>query len=217
MGENPNYVFNTGCPSIDLISKKSLKLSDFSNESKGLGNFNPEEKYILVLQHPVTSEYGSGFDQITQTIKAIDRLKMQTIWLWPNIDAGTDDFSKALRVYREDKKPKFVNFYRNFSPEDYAIILKNASCTVGNSSSFIREGCFLGVPSVIIGSRQNKRESGKNIIRVDYSSNQILKAINKQLYKKFPQDKRFGIGNAGNKMAEILSKVEVNTQKLLNY
>ena len=73
--------------------------------------------------------------------------------------------------------------------------------------------------SVIIGSRQNKRESGKNIIRVDYSSNQILKAINKQLYKKFPQDKRFGIGNAGNKMAEILSKGSEHPKasELLNF
>ena len=184
MGENPEYVFNTGCPSIDLISNKSLGLENFSNQSKGLGNLNLDEKYILVLQHPVTSEYGDGSKQIKETINAIHELKIQTIWLWPNIDAGTDDFSKALRIYREQKKPNFVNLYRNFSPEDYAILLKNSACTVGNSSSFIREGCFLGVPSVIIGSRQNKRESGKNVVRVNYSKEEIISAIKKQLFKK---------------------------------
>ena len=217
MGENPEYVFNTGCPSIDLISNKSLGLENFSNQSKGLGNLNLDEKYILVLQHPVTSEYGDGSKQIKETINAIHELKIQTIWLWPNIDAGTDDFSKALRIYREQKKPNFVNLYRNFSPEDYAILLKNSACTVGNSSSFIREGCFLGVPSVIIGSRQNKRESGKNVVRVNYSKEEIISAIKKQLFKKFPQDKRFGSGDAGKKMTNILSKIEINTQKILNY
>ena len=97
------------------------------------------------------------------------------------------------------------------------ILLKNSACTVGNSSSFIREGCFLGVPSVIIGSRQNKRESGKNVVIVNYSKEEIIRAIKKQLFKKFPKDKRFGSGNAGKKMANILSKIEINTQKILNY
>ena len=61
--------------------------------------------FILVLQHPVTTEFGSGMAQINETIKAVHTLGMQTVWLWPNVDAGSDYISKGIRMYREREKP----------------------------------------------------------------------------------------------------------------
>ena len=46
-----------------------------------------------------------------------------------------------------------------------------------NSSSFIREGSFLGIPAVIIGDRQYGREHAKNVIFSNYSRNEILKKL----------------------------------------
>ena len=54
-----------------------------------------KKPYLTIVQHPVTTEYGSGLEQITNTLKAVCSLDIQKIWLWPNIDAGSDQISKA--------------------------------------------------------------------------------------------------------------------------
>jgi len=220
MGENPKTVFNVGCPSIDAIANIDLKLSkDFFVKNKGVGiKINQDKPYLVILQHPVTTEYGKGFFQIEQTLKAIESIKMQTVWLWPNIDAGSDDISKGLRMYREKYNPDYIHFYKNFEVQDYARLINNCKCLIGNSSSAIREGSFLGVPAVNIGTRQNGREMGKNIINVDYNSTHIEDAIKKQLINgKYDSSKLYGDGKAGEKIAKILEDAKINIQKTLNY
>ena len=59
-----------------------------------------------------------------------------------------------------------------------------------NSSSFIREGSYLGIPSVIVGDRQKGREHGENIKFAEYDKNSIIKKdqitdISKALFTKF--------------------------------
>ena len=60
------------------------------------------------MQHPVTTEYKNAKIQIKETIKAANILskKVQILWLWPNIDAGSDIFSKEIRSFREKKIQK---------------------------------------------------------------------------------------------------------------
>ena len=222
LGENPNNVYLTGCPSIDLIKQADLSINKRfikTYSSSGVGsNTNFLDRYIVVLQHPVTTEYGSGLTQIRKTINAVKKLNIQVTWLWPNVDAGSDDISKGLRIFRESKKAKKIQFFKNFEPEDYLRLINNCSCIVGNSSSAIREASFLGVPAVNIGTRQQNREHGKNVISVTHDSKKIKRAILSQLkIKKFKCEKIYGNGNAGKKIAEILSKAKVNIQKKLNY
>ena len=166
MGENPKNVYLTGCPSIDLAKKIDPTIpNNFFTKYGGVGpKIDPKRPYLVVLQHPVTTEYGKGIKQINETINAINSIKIQTVWLWPNVDAGSDEISKGLRTFREIKKPKLIHFYKNFSPEDFLKLIKNCSCIIGNSSSAIREGSYLGIPAVNIGTRQKGREHGKNII-----------------------------------------------------
>ena len=137
--------------------------------------------------------------------------------MWPNIDAGSDQISKALRTFKDKGISNFtkVRFYKNFSDKDYIRLINNTSCLVGNSSSAIREGSYLGVPSVNIGTRQNFRERGENVIDVNYNKNEILNAIKKHLKKnkKYKRSYLYGKGNAGMMMSKILTKVKVNVQK----
>ena len=53
--------------------------------------------FLLVNQHPVTTEYGQGKDQIRETLLALDELRMPTIMLWPNADAGSEDIATGMR------------------------------------------------------------------------------------------------------------------------
>lgn len=221
MGEEPERIRLTGCPSIDLIHELDLALpSGFFKRYGGVGAaIDPSRGYLVVLQHPVTTEYGSGFAQINQTLKAVAALKRQTVWLWPNVDAGSDDISKGLRTFRERERPDYIHFFRNFSPEDYARLIANCQCLIGNSSSGIREGAFLGTPVVNIGSRQQGRERGANVLDAGYDAKDILAKIKRQLaHGRHPKNPLFGDGRAGRRIADHLAKMPLDRlQKRLTY
>ena len=68
--------------------------------------------------------------------------------------------------------------------EIYAHLLNKAACIVGNSSSALRDGSFIGTPAVNIGTRQNSRLRSNNVFDVDYKASEIYNAIVKQLKKK---------------------------------
>ena len=220
MGENPKSIYMTGCPAMDIAACQDLNLEDdFFKRYKGVGpDLNPHEPYLVVLQHPVTTEYGNSLNQIMETIKAVQSINKQTVWLWPNVDAGSDEITKELRKFREREKPKNIHFYKNFSPEDYIKLIGNCICQLGNSSSALREGSFLGVPVVNIGSRQSNRECGKNVIHVDYDKSEIINAVNRQIkHGKYEGSKIFGDGNSGQRIADILASTELSIQKKLHY
>ncbi len=223
MGENVKTVFNTGCPSLDIIN--ILKLKKFS--SKDLNQIKKDLKnknYMVVLQHPVTNEIKETKKQIKNTLKAVInvciRKKISAVWLWPNVDAGTDLISKELRIFK-DKSPhkNKVIFIKNLVPEDYLSLLHNSKCLVGNSSSGIREASFLGIPSVNIGTRQSYRETSKNVINTNHNPEKITKAIQYHLKKgKYKGSNLYGNGKAAKKIVSILKKIKsINIKKKINY
>src|SRR5262245_15457810 len=220
MGEDPETVHLSGCPSIDAIASIDLSLPrDVFRRYRGVGGeLYAAKPYVVVLQHPVTTEYGHGFDQINETLRAIAALDMQAVWLWPNVDAGSDDISKGLRMSREGQKPKNIHFYKNFAVEDYARLVNNCACLIGNSSSALREGAFLGVPAVNIGTRQQGRERGHNVIDVGYDAGEIERAVRIQIqHGRYERSTLFGDGKAGTKIVNILADTEFRIQKRLHY
>ena len=220
MGEDPSKVFNTGCPAIDAIAEINLSLpANFFDANGGVGqSINPAKPYLVVLQHPVTTEFGSGLAQINETLEAVRRINMQSAWLWPNVDAGSDDISKGLRMFRERHRELPLHFFRNFGVEDYARLIANAACLVGNSSSGIREGAFLGVPVVNIGTRQQNRERGDNVVDVNYHRDEIHSAIQGQIeHGPYPSQPLFGDGGSGKRIADLLATESISVQKAITY
>lgn len=221
MGEDPTTVHMTGCPAIDEIAELDVSFDPtLFDRYGGVGaGLNKDEPYLVVLQHPVTTEFGSGLNQIRQTLEAVKELKIQTAWLWPNVDAGSDDVSKGLRAFREKEDPDFIHFYKNFAIEDYARLINNSVCLLGNSSSGIREGSYLGVPVVNIGTRQQGRERAENVIDVAYDSQAIVEAVKHQVkHGEYESIAIYGDGKAGGRIAQHLAEVDVtNIQKRLSY
>lgn len=216
MGENPDSIFVVGCPAMDLAAD-AIKNPDRNlfEEYGGTGQkLDWHKPFLVVMQHPVTTEYGEAYAQTEQTIQAIKRTGMQAVWLWPNVDAGSDAVSKALRSFIANNGQAPIHFYRNFSPEDYVRLIKRCACLVGNSSSGIREASFLGTPSVNIGSRQNQRERCENVIDVGYSTEAIYEAVTRQVaHGPYPSSKLYGDGRAGEKMAAILAENNIDIRK----
>jgi len=221
MGEEEWRVINSGCPSIDTLVTQDLSLNSCREliMHSGVGYpVDADKPYIVMIQHPVTSEYEEGYLQVMKTLDALENFEEQKLVLWPNIDAGSDKVSKGLRVYRRKHTNLPFRFYKNFPPEIYNSILANASCVVGNSSSFIRECSYLGTPAVIVGDRQQGREHGANVIYADYDTDDIKKAISVQLtHGKYGEEHIFGDGHAGEKIADYLATVKLDINKRMTY
>ncbi len=222
MGENPKFVFNTGCPSLDLAAEiLENPTLDFDPILKygGVGsNLDISNGYLIVMQHPETNEYKNAKKHITETLEAIKDLKIPTLWFWPNVDAGSDGTSSGIRHYREKYDLSHVHFFKNMIPKDFLRLLKNAIALVGNSSAGIRECAFLGVKSVNIGKRQNGRDRGKNVVDADYDRIKIKAAILELMSSEICEpDYLYGKGDSGKKIAEILAEVELRYYKKLYY
>lgn len=215
MGENPKNVFNVGCPSIDLIKKINFKVKlDLSKYQYGLGHkLDLSKPYFVIALHPVTTNYSKNLDLINNVLKVATNLKTQMVWLWPNNDAGANFITKKIRSFRESNEDIKINFFTNLETEDYLKLIKNSKCLIGNSSSGIREGAFLGIPTVNIGDRQNLREKGDNVIDVKVDSKKILKAVKIISKKKIKKSKLYGDGNSTKKIIKILSSIKLNNNK----
>ena len=222
LGEYPEKVINTGCPSIDLAHEilKDPEL-DFDPIEKygGVGmKFDWQKGYIVVMQHPVTTEYQMAKDHIAETLKAINSLGYPTFWFWPNVDAGSDGTSNGIRTFRELQKPENIHFFKNMEPLDFLKLLKNSRALVGNSSVGIRECSYMGVPVVNIGNRQNRRSRAQNVLDVSYSEKEILKATKQAIgTDHFPSSNIYGNGDAGQKIANILANTKLSFDKTITY
>ena len=158
MGEHPDTVHAVGCPRIDLGRRDRRAATDTSTPPTGstakasAPTSTSTQPFLLVSQHPVTTEYGEGEQQIKETLVALDELRMPTIMLWPNADAGSEDIASGMRKFREQRQPEYIRFYKNFPIETYVRLMNSCACAVGNSSAPMREGAFIGVPTVNVGT-----------------------------------------------------------------
>ena len=223
MGEDEDFVFNTGCPSIDIAYEVSRNPKlDFNPIDKygGVGKkINWQDGYIVVMQHPVTTEYDQARENVYNTLKVVHELGIPTFWFWPNVDSGADGTSNGIRSYREEHQPENIHFFKNMIPEDFLRLLCNSKCLVGNSSVGIRECAFLGVPVVNIGTRQHGRARGENVIDVSYEQDAIKNGILNRIQteNRIAKDTIYGNGDSGKKIADILATIELRYHKTIMY
>jgi UDP-hydrolysing UDP-N-acetyl-D-glucosamine 2-epimerase len=222
MGEDPDRVFITGCPSIDLaaeiLADPTLNFDPYERYD-GVGKeVDISGGYIVVMQHPVTTEYELARQQVTETLYAIRELGLPTLWFWPNVDAGSDGTSGGIRAFRENERPNNIHFFKNMAPTDFLRLVYNSRCLVGNSSVGIRECSFLGVPVVNIGSRQSGRDRGNNVLDTTHDCGKVIEAVRHQLARgRYPQDLLYGNGRAGEQIADVLAKAPLRIEKQLTY
>jgi UDP-hydrolysing UDP-N-acetyl-D-glucosamine 2-epimerase len=223
MGEDRAAVHVVGCPRIDVVAEIARTNGHLSNadwlETDGAGaRIGLDKPFLLVSQHPVTTEYGAGERQITETLMALHELRMPTIMLWPNADAGSEDIARGMRKFREQHRPDYIRFYKNFPVETYVRLMLSCACAVGNSSAPLREGAFIGVPTVNIGSRQRGRDRAGNVMDAGYGRVEIAEAVRRQLANgRYPSDHLYGDGQAGGRIADVLATSTLRVQKRLCY
>lgn len=222
MGERPEDVHLVGCPRMDLVlevTERDRNGLDPDLFAEGVGGrFDLSEPFVMVSQHPVTTEYGEGERQINETLYAVQDVGLPTMVFWPNADAGSDDIARGMRKFREHHDDSRMHFFKNLPIETYIRLMMRTACLVGNSSSGIREGAFMGAPAVNIGSRQDMRQRGQNVVDVGYDRKAIADAIERQIrHGSYPPDPVYGDGHAGERIANILARCKVRIQKRITY
>ena len=222
LGERPEDVYLVGCPRIDLVADilekhKNGVGTNIFEQGVG-GTFDLNQPFLMLSQHPVTTEYGDGERQITESLMAIQKLDFPTIVLWPNADAGSEDVARGIRKFREHMDDSKLRFIKNLPTDTYITLMSRTACLIGNSSSAIREGAFIGTPAVNIGSRQHMRQRGSNVLDVEIDRNDIADAITQQVkHGCYDSEPIYGDGHAGERIADVLSHCSYRLQKVITY
>jgi UDP-hydrolysing UDP-N-acetyl-D-glucosamine 2-epimerase len=221
MGEPPASVHVTGCPSVDLAREStSVPIDEVQTmlDTLGVGDHvDIGQDFVVVLQHPETDMHGAAFDQMMLILHVVKDIGLPIILFWPNIDAGSDGTSKAIRVFREQGHGEHMRFIKNLEGKQFLALLQRASCLIGNSSVGIRESAFLGIPVVNIGHRQTGRERCANVLDADWSDDSIRGAVQRQMAAgHYPTSTLYGDGYAGRRIADLLVEVDPDTRKVFN-
>ncbi len=225
MGEDPEWVFTVGCPGTDVVLQtptwdRAQTFESLQPLWKVGQSFSPEQPFLLLLQHPVTTQFEDQPRQMQLTLEAVFQIGLNVISLWPNIDAGSEQMVDTIRAFvREHGAMQWFAAFRHLSAAQFMNVMRHAACMVGNSSAGIRETCYLGTPVVDIGIRQQHRERGQNVMTVPNQTNDIYEAIREQVrHGPYDINPLYGDGRAGKLIAEILATCQLpSIQKILRY
>lgn len=220
MGEDSHMIFAYGSPIIDSLKEidTSLDNSIFDRYPADVGRIDVTKPFVLVAHHPVTTEYADNYRQMKELLAALDEIHLPQFFIAPNIDAGSDGIGVAMREYRATESARRSVFHKHMSLEDYTKLLAHAKVAVGNSSSFLREAAYLGTPAVIVGTRQQHRERGHNVLEVQAERKDILDALKQQLaHGSYAPDLRFGDGTAAKRIADTLTNLDLGQVSVQKY
>ena len=220
MGEREDSILAVGCPSSDIARTLDLSLDNAAMNQVGAGApIDFREDYLLALFHPTTTEFGGEATQMRELLNALGQVRMPTLLLWPNIDAGSDHISKEIRRFRlKTDAVRWLRTMTNLAPEVYLKVLARAACAIGNSSSFVRDASFFGTPVVLVGNRQAGRERGDHVCHLIPDSNLIQSAIRAQIaHGRYTQSTLYGDGFVSPLVADKVAKLTLRTQKQLSY
>ncbi len=211
LGEDPINVFNVGCPCGDYImaigKHSKIKKNELIEKITGI---NELDEYILVCYHPTTTTADIESSRIKILCQVVCSLKKTTIWIKPNSDAGSDHIEEELN--KLDSRD--IHLFSNISHREYIILMRFSSLCLGNSSSFLRDSSFIGIPVVLVGERQNLREYSSNVIHPNFSTKDLLSACEKQLNQCFyPPSNLYGDGKAAERIVALLKKLQLNHLK----
>ncbi len=180
MGEENWRVKTVGILNIKNLKKQKI-LTD--NQTKEILKLDLRNKTLLVTVHPTTLDNFNLKNDLKNLLKAIKKTKMQVIFTYPNSDHGHKIIINSISNFCKSSN-KYV-FLKNLSLALYPTLLKKCVAMVGNSSSGIVESASFNMPVINLGTRQDGKIHGKNIVSCDFKYVNILDAIKKVNSRNF--------------------------------
>jgi UDP-hydrolysing UDP-N-acetyl-D-glucosamine 2-epimerase len=218
LGEDPWRVTVCGALSLDDLNHREL-LSR-AELAKDLG-LPLEPAPLLVTYHPVTQDPGQAGFQTQVLLQALEEVARPTIFTMPNADAGGREVAGLIQAFTQAHD--WANIRDNLGTKRYFSLMAVAGAMVGNSSSGIIEAPHFRTPVVNVGNRQDGRVRAANVVDVQCTQEEIVRAVGQALKPGF-RDSLKNMANpyGGGGVAEIitgrLSEVEINRKlRLKNF
>jgi GDP/UDP-N,N'-diacetylbacillosamine 2-epimerase (hydrolysing) len=215
-GEEEWRVHNVGHAGLDRI--RDIPILDDKALAESLAVREIKKPYLMVTQHPISSEIDQSGNQMRETLSAVETLGLQAFVTYPNTDPGSHEM---VRVFEEFSTSPNIHVFKTIPDLPFVNLLRGAAVMVGNSSLGILEAPFLGLPVVNVGNRQKDRHHVENVAFVPHDRNQIANQIKEFLYDDAVRERArncsnpFGDGQTGPRVASLLAETAVD-DKLLN-
>ncbi|MBY0493505.1 MAG: UDP-N-acetylglucosamine 2-epimerase (hydrolyzing) [Cyanobacteria bacterium] len=215
MGESPDRVWATGAPGLDaLTTGPEISNDELSREA----GFDVSKPFFIVIQHPVTTMNAEPYREMATLLDAVAATGHPILCSYPNTDPGNVEIRKAI----DERKARGTVFTFTVLPRAHFIALyRRAAAIVGNSSSIVVESGFLQVPGILVGPRQDLRETADNVVRVPVDAAAIRaaceRALNDAGYRAIAKrgTTLYGDGHASSRIAERLATVDLSPELTL--
>ena len=210
MGEDPDTVMITGCPSYDRYA--TLDSSEEAIKA-ACAKWNVEpKKFVLITHHPDTVNPENTVEEFKSILNFVCEVPERVLFFYPNIDPGNKSIISMLQKHREGHLHLYrdkVSVLSHVPFDEFALLLQVTTCIAGNSSCVVREACFFGTPAILVGNRQEGRDMGKNVRFYNAPNERKLVNVYSEIKGvKFQPQMMYGAGNAVRHMLDFLSRHE---------
>ena len=218
MGEQPDYIWTVGGTGLDgLAGLGGVEDKELSNRF-GVDFSQP---FFLVIHHPSPSFGVEGTEhEMLSVLKGVLATGAMVFCSYPNFDPGNMGIRRAIDMVAEANPNQLVR-YHNLPREVFAALYRRTAGIVGNSSSIIIEAGFLKKPGILCGSRQDLRERGPHVIRVDSENTEAITTACWRALEDVDfldmivrSDSLYGDGHAGERVARILGTAPLTREIL---
>lgn len=215
MGEEKWRIIVSGAPSLDNL--RQTQLLDAPEFERCFG-VPAGKDFLLVTYHPVTLDSAPVEQRFLEVLNALEASGAPILFTLANADSGGHVINKMIREYVSRHPDAYLA--ENLGTQGYFSAMSLAAAMVGNSSSGIIEAASFHLPVVNIGTRQQGRVAGDNVIHTGDSQAEISKALEKATSSAFRKQiaslaNPYGDGNAADKIVEKLESVPIDDTLLI--
>jgi GDP/UDP-N,N'-diacetylbacillosamine 2-epimerase (hydrolysing) len=196
------HIYITGAMGLDNLTEIKLLSKEEFREKFSIFPDNP----ILVTFHPETVSYTKNEEYTKELIAALEESRQQIIVTMPNADTGNEPVRKALQELADRKEN--VHAVESLGTQGYFSCMEHCAFLLGNSSSGIIEAASSGKYVINLGSRQQGREAGNNVIHCAFEKEAILEAMKKiSTLPPLAKENIYGDGRASGRIISILKTI----------
>jgi GDP/UDP-N,N'-diacetylbacillosamine 2-epimerase (hydrolysing) len=214
MGESPELVWATGAPGLDLLLSEADVPPDVLKREFGV---DPTKPFFLLIFHPSPLlDPSRGGLEMAEVLRGMLGLGHPVFCSYPNHDPGNMAIRRAIDAARCDR----LIVSHNLPRDRFAALYRRCAAIVGNSSSIVIESGILRVPGILVGERQNLRETGPNVLRVAATADAVRAACERALgdaafraaVRQAPS--LYGDGHAAPRIVKVLAEIELTPELL---
>jgi len=201
LGAPPECVYCVGAPGLDRLRQLLRGRLRHPRDARPVA---------MIVQHASGRPPSTEQAVMLRILRAAQRLNLHRVIVYPNSDRGFTGVARAIEQHRRRYAGNSVEVYRSLPRDEFLHRLINADVLIGNSSCGLIEAPFAGTPSINVGTRQAGREpGGPSVIHCDETYAGIEAALRRALQRRVApaRSTRYGDGRAGERIAQVLSRV----------